>query len=1397
MIIEKVIDRYFIETQLKPRTNWFGFSSIVKRMLSAVLCVTVAYPVNAWGGSLPANAAANVNDGHSVSYDALLNKPSATTTVTTTGQSGNGNLNIKEILPGSSTDASSISDYYNNQSQLKTLSQSSINVGLEKNCVATSFTPVSMGQKIASMSGVNETNSLPAGFTGTIPFSTPALGGSQTKYYTYGTNNKLVINMTPYSAPRDGTFVATNFSVSGASSYNISDYGTAGNGFTPKGTITGVNSGPIEVYADIYQVNRTYTEKPASLVCPPDPPVGACNLNGVDICDAKNVGIAKLLSYATSGNKVVSAQADAYKLIASTATKPRPTRSEIDTLLSQTKTIFNGTASEIGEIFGGCQFNETYNSTHVASALENKCNAVKKGVDSCTAHRTFNTAAADSGNPYVVATISFWNVSTGAQTTGSLSNQALSFSLFGTNSSESIPGTPDVVNPGPPPVTTPGIPTVQLQYTPFVLDVTQYIPHSIDVVAVDGAGNSIPATLNLQTVGDPATDGWTLKGTVSAANAKTVYIRSRLNYVVNSELTGCEGQRIVLSMTSQKQGTTFVDLNNQTGNITTGSGTTSGDRCPEVTVSCDTGAYKCINVGSQTICDQPGNPYQGVFSLMEKFGSKWDEKAQGWCNQYIVAGSSTCSAVDTSDTTMWQNNLPLAGYVDNCSKYTSDSQCTLTNISTCTSGMMAGGVCLEYDVSFKCESSSSTTSASIDGKPQTKTSNQDCLAAVRCMGTECKKVQEESSPNFAKAAAMLQVLQNMQQDFTCIDPGSGADLGRPDPAHPFECTPSVFKGERYTCRHHSLAGAGFVPNCCAQADEIATQTMGAGLGWLKAAMTTYKVMTDATAISALQYMGADGAINALNGMNNLSNSAVSMVTEPLANGATNIATEMGYDISSWFSSGSTATELGYTTVEIAGGETGLAITSQFGQEIAKGVYEFVGEDLGNELFVDVLDSAGAATGELALSPMLSNIVMVFNAIMWIYMVYQLLTIIGHLLYKCEDRETQLGTKLGQRSCHYVGDYCSKSTKVLGCIEKSKSYCCYNGPLPRIIQEQIRPQLYASAWGSAENPTCGGVSPTELVAVDWNRVDLSEWIDLLKQSGLLPQTLNDVASKYAPTTPYSSATTNNRLTAFSAKFTNTAGKIDTFRKTTEAMEVCYDLNHPEKMAFYKGQTKPYRTRVKGTSLETTSVVASWGGYGDGGIGYANFDITRPSTIDADYTLSNIQAFTAWDNGGMMGYIGKDDINYANWAYAVQLKCTPPGQEICVQWQSNGEDSPTCVQSVYECPHPADRKPTTGYIKKRESDGDGGWYIGNYFAIYNGTAWYSAYNSGAHSNTPSYSGTIDLATLKDKGNTIWAAGHNLSGWGQGFLQFNLTWTKTEYETSTAYPGECYNPNAAKPN
>lgn len=100
---------------------------------------------------------------------------------------------------------------------------------------------------------------------------------------------------------------------------------------------------------------------------------------------------------------------------------------------------------------------------------------------------------------------------------------------------------------------------------------------------------------------------------------------------------------------------------------------------------------------------------------------------------------------------------------------------------------------------------------------------------------------------------------------------------------------------------------------------------------------------------------------------------------------------------------------------------------------------------------------------------------------------------------CERAEQEAAIYKGSGYCHEVGSFCSKKIAILGCVEKSKGMCCFNSKLARIIQQQARVQLGID-WGNPKSPSCGGFSPEQFQALDFNRIDMSEYYGDIKTKG---------------------------------------------------------------------------------------------------------------------------------------------------------------------------------------------------------------------------------------------------------------------------------------------------------
>lgn len=95
----------------------------------------------------------------------------------------------------------------------------------------------------------------------------------------------------------------------------------------------------------------------------------------------------------------------------------------------------------------------------------------------------------------------------------------------------------------------------------------------------------------------------------------------------------------------------------------------------------------------------------------------------------------------------------------------------------------------------------------------------------------------------------------------------------------------------------------------------------------------------------------------------------------------------------------------------------------------------------------------------------------------------------HIATSCSADEKKLSEARSKKLCQFVGSRVKK--KVLGVVvSKENVFCCYPTKLGLAIQRGARGQL-GRDFGSAESPSCEGLSPDELSRVDFSRIDLSD------------------------------------------------------------------------------------------------------------------------------------------------------------------------------------------------------------------------------------------------------------------------------------------------------------------
>jgi len=203
----------------------------------------------------------------------------------------------------------------------------------------------------------------------------------------------------------------------------------------------------------------------------------------------------------------------------------------------------------------------------------------------------------------------------------------------------------------------------------------------------------------------------------------------------------------------------------------------------------------------------------------------------------------------------------------------------------------------------------------------------------------------------------------------------------------------------------------------------------------------------------------------------------------------------------------TAFQLAHTAASVAIGAYYLYMGFEYFQFVAQNGSVFMAGSELKDIASDVIssfiqDALASALGEEMASAMVTYVIPGMQIVMAAWMVIQMLT-------ACSQKSIETSTKIDLKLCHRVGSWCEVSL-LLFCSETIVGYCCFHTVLARIIQEQGRDQLGLS-WGGPKQPNCGGLSVEQLSHIDFSRVDLSEYIDDLKDRMRWPDA-TDTTSK---------------------------------------------------------------------------------------------------------------------------------------------------------------------------------------------------------------------------------------------------------------------------------------------
>lgn len=423
---------------------------------------------------------------------------------------------------------------------------------------------------------------------------------------------------------------------------------------------------------------------------------------------------------------------------------------------------------------------------------------------------------------------------------------------------------------------------------------------------------------------------------------------------------------------------------------------------------------------------------------------------------------------------------------DSCQTLQTNPNCGFIS-STCVGGAEGqSGNCYVSEEKWDC-------GTNVDIPNYKKTEAVTCGGEVRCLGKECSTQGEQSSPDFAQAVAALQVAQFAGHDLNCSNDQTNVT------GQSSNCT--IFKGDPLECKK---AVGGWV-NCCDKPSMVSLAD------YVTLTMNTYRVMEATGALQGVTTAVAgewstltQPVLDAFPSVTKAFSSAADSIAGTAAKDATEGVVKQSVfaqaeqalmkKAAEWtaqtFGEGAAGALFTTTTTTTANNGATTSTTSAYSSGTAAGAEGTAGTA-----------GSAAAEGTTTTVGFNSALASAASVVMWVYTIYVIVDLLINMIYECEQSEFELASKKEVLTCHHVGSYCSQ--KSLGaCIEKRESYCCFNSPVARILQEQIREQI-GPDWGEPNSPNCVGVPVNDMQKVDWSKVDLSEWMAILKITGNYP------------------------------------------------------------------------------------------------------------------------------------------------------------------------------------------------------------------------------------------------------------------------------------------------------
>lgn len=353
-----------------------------------------------------------------------------------------------------------------------------------------------------------------------------------------------------------------------------------------------------------------------------------------------------------------------------------------------------------------------------------------------------------------------------------------------------------------------------------------------------------------------------------------------------------------------------------------------------------------------------------------------------------------------------------------------------------------------------------------------KTTEYKCSGEIKCMGSDCIDIAKTQNGDFSKAASLLHAAQHMAGDLVCDERTGGQGNGELTGSG---CT--VFKGTSSECKK----ALGGTVDCCESPDGVNFGDYLSMLTNMPKIDTAIMSISDTSMFSGVKSGYAylrDPVVSSFKQVTSPFTSYIDSVTgavDALKSTATDLLNKLT----------AKAQEIMIESLR----DIGLEGLVEGGSGIAGG------SAMSPELAADFVGPTQPATA----SGLGSALGSVISFIGWVYLIYQVAMLIIQIIYECTKEELTLGVDRELKKCTFVGSYCA--SKALGsCIEKREAYCCFPSPLARIIQEQGKAQL-GKTFGEGKSPQCDGLTIEEIEQLDWDKMDLGEWVGMLQQHDL--------------------------------------------------------------------------------------------------------------------------------------------------------------------------------------------------------------------------------------------------------------------------------------------------------